>query len=128
MSSGGALSQPAASFHKCVARGQHRLAVISTSGAAQPLQIPVRHWSVPNFDLERQAAGGFTFVSDQTRCPWSTAAHYDARLATNLDTCGPNTSTIKKRASCMAMTKPASTALVAAITATESAPPGLVAR
>ena len=50
------------------------------------------------------------------------------RPATNFDKPGPKRRTITKRPTCIAITKPASTALVAAMIATESAPPGLVAR
>lgn len=41
---------------------------------------------------------------------------------------GPNSSTATNRAICMAITNEASTLLEAAMIATESAPPGLVAR
>jgi hypothetical protein len=50
------------------------------------------------------------------------------RSATNRDKAGPMIRTSIKRATCCAITNPTSTLVDAAIMATESAPPGLVAR
>jgi hypothetical protein len=50
------------------------------------------------------------------------------RSATNRDKAGPTIRTSIKRATCCAITNPTSTLVDAAIMATESAPPGLVAR
>jgi len=50
------------------------------------------------------------------------------RSATNRDKAGPTIRTSIKRAICCAITNPTSTLVDAAIMATESAPPGLVAR
>src|SRR5580698_6310132 len=50
------------------------------------------------------------------------------RSATNRDKAGPMIRTSIKRAICCAITNPTSTLVDAAIMATESAPPGLVAR
>src|SRR4029077_7393322 len=50
------------------------------------------------------------------------------RSATNRDKAGPMIRTSIKRATCCAITNPTSTLVDPAIMATESAPPGLVAR